>query len=51
MVDFFDCLRQRPAKLDRTLAIVLQQMIGHALRGFRPDTGQPAQGFGKEFKA
>src|SRR3569833_895754 len=31
----------------RAFAIALQQVIGHALRGFRPDAGQATQRLGK----
>jgi len=37
--------QQRVTQLLRALAVVLHQVIRHALRGFRPDTGQRAQRF------
>jgi hypothetical protein len=40
-------------RLTQTLgagAVALQQMIGHALRGFRPNARQAAQGFDQRLK-
>jgi hypothetical protein len=38
-MNVIDRLRQRARKLRRTLAVVLHQMVGNALRRLGPDAG------------
>lgn len=49
MPDFRQSLTERASEPMRAGLITLQQVKRHALRGFRPNAGQAAQGFDQFF--